>query len=101
MEDILPPPRFDSQVLVYEKCKIKFNLWQTVTDANKRKQCVLLVLCLDEGTQDSLFDLVTHEEIIADDGLETVLDKLDGIFDVDPSIAAYQDFHASEDFVLQ
>ena len=92
------PPPFDSKVDVYTKWKNKFTLWQSITDVAKAKQGGLLVLRLDDATQEAVLELVTHEEIKEEDGAKKVLDKLDVIFDIDTSLTAYQAYEEFESY---
>jgi hypothetical protein len=60
------PPAFDRKNDDYRKWKNKFNLWKEVTDVEGTKQGPLLVLRLDDETQEAVQDLMTVTELKAD-----------------------------------
>ena len=73
------PPPFNRVYDDYYKWKKRFLFWQTVTDVVKVKQGGWLILSLDSETSDEILELMTHEEIISDDGVEKILHHMDHI----------------------
>lgn len=89
------PPPFDAQRDDYSKWKKKFRIWQGVTEVAKTKQGGLLVLRLDDNTQDAIIEAVSADDIKKDTGVETILTQLDEMFQKDASFIAYEIY---EDF---
>ena len=92
------PPAFDRKTDNYEKWKQRFKIWQSITDVNKTKQGGLLVLRLDDDTQDAILELTTADEIKAEEGVTTILGHLDNIFQVDESISAYEAYEVFDSY---
>ena len=91
------PPAFDSKVDSYDKFVRKFRLWQSVTNVDKKKQANLLVLRMDEDTQDSVLEAIEDEVLQTDEGIEEVIGHLDSLFKKDEGMAAfelYEEFEA-------
>jgi hypothetical protein len=86
----LCPPPFNRKLDVYVKWKQKFNIWQSITDVTATKQGGLLVLQLDDDTQEAVLDSFTNDDIKSDGGVQKILDYLDVLFEVDTSLAAYE-----------
>ena len=84
------PPPFDRKLDVYSKWEKKFELWQSITDVAATKQGGLLILRLDDDTQDTILDEVTIAQIKAEDGVNTVITKLNEMFPVDETLTAYE-----------
>ena len=57
------PPSFDKKVDNYEKWKRKLVLWQHVTDVAYEKQGCLIILRLDDDTQDTILELLSSADI--------------------------------------
>ena len=57
------PPSFDKKINNYEIWKKKFSIWQNVTDIDDTKQGGMVVLSLDDETQEAIFDAVTCDDI--------------------------------------
>lgn len=92
------PPSFNSEVDDYTKWKRRFSIWQSITDVAKGKQGGLLVLRLDDDTQDSILELISEEDIKQDDGATKIIGHLDGMFKKDESIAAYEIYEEFETY---
>jgi hypothetical protein len=90
------PPTFTKGRDDYTKWKTKFELWQTITDVDVKKQAGLLILRLDELTQDALLGLMTTEEIKDDDGAKKVIGHLDKLFLKDKTLTAYEKYELFE-----
>ena len=80
------PPPFNAKLDVYSKWKKRFTLWQSITDVEAKKQGGLLVLRLDEDTQERVLELVTTDDIKTDGGAKKIIDQLDILFKVDDSL---------------
>ena len=74
------PPPFDKNRDDYPKWKKKFNLWETITDIEKKKRGSILVLRLDDETQESVLDSVSSEELQSNEGVNKVITYLDSVF---------------------
>ena len=74
------PPPFDKNRDDYPKWKKKFNLWETITDIEKKKRGSILVLRLDDETQESVLDSVSSEELQSNEGVDKVITYLDSVF---------------------
>ena len=90
------PPLFNRQTDDYWKWRRKFKLWQIITDVVETKHGGLLTLHLDDETQDTIYDLLTIEEITSRGGVTKILSHLDEIFQID-QVAA--DYKAYEEFI--
>ena len=66
------PPTFDRQVDSYTQWKRAVTLWQSATDVPKMKHGGFLVMHLDGETQEAVLDLMTIDEIAADDGVQKI-----------------------------
>ena len=71
------PPPFNRACDDYAKWKKKFLLWQAITDVPKAKQGGLMVLRLDDDTQDAILELMTNTQLKEENGAETMLTHLD------------------------
>ena len=89
------PPAFNAQCDDYAKWKKKFKLWQGVTEVLKKRQGGLVVLRLDDDTQDAVLELMTSDDIKEDGGIDVLIGHLDTMFQNDPSFTAYEVY---EDF---
>ena len=94
------PPSFNRSSDDYTKWKKKFDIWQTVTDVPKARQGGLVVLRLDDDTQDDVLELITTNELQNADGsgIDKLLVHLDGMFPKDESVTAYEYYEELEDF---
>ena len=84
------PPLFNGKSEDYPKWKRKFVVWRSITDVSKAKHGGLLVLRLDDETQDSILELMTCDDLKKDDGVEEILGHLDNMFQKDESITAFE-----------
>ena len=95
------PPSFDRASDDYVKWKRKFELWQTVTDVEKKKQGGLVLLRLDKGTQDIILEKVTTDDVGKDDGIDKVIAQLDALCDRDAAVTAYEKYEHFERYVRE
>ena len=51
------PPCFNAKYDDYSKWKRKLNLWKSVTEVEKKKHAGLILLRLDDDTQDTILEL--------------------------------------------
>ena len=84
------PPGFNRSTDEYDKWKKKFDVWQLITEVPKARQGGLLILKLDDTTQDEVLEQIQMDEIAADDGIKKVIDILDKLFKKDASITAFE-----------
>ena len=91
------PPHFNKTRDDYMKWKRKFEIWQIITDVEEGKQAGLIILRLDDETQDAILGLMKTEEIKAADGAQKVLEHLDAMFKKDETVTAYEMY---EDFAI-
>ena len=92
------PPPFDRNVDDYEKWKKKFTLWQSITDVTNDKQGGLIILRLDDRTQDSIMEAMKTEDINKENGADLVIAQLDTIFQKDKTVTAYEAYEEFETF---
>ena len=79
------------------KWKKKFQVWQNLTEAPLTKQGGLLVLRLDEQTQDTILEKMTTDDLKAEGAANQILTYLDEMFKKDKSVSAfeiYEDFES-------
>ena len=89
------PPPFDKNKDNYPKWKKKFNLWQTITVLEKEKRGSILVLRLDDETQESVLESVSSEDLQSNQGVDKVITYLDSVFLKDTwftELQLYEDF---------
>ena len=84
------PPQFNRSKDDYTRWKTKFQLWREITEVAKTKQAALLVLRLDDVTQEDIMDLMTLTQIKEEDGVDILLDHLDKMFKNDEAVTAYE-----------
>ena len=53
------PPHFNAKTVDFSTWKRKYQLWKYVTDVDETKQGSLVVLNLDDDTQDTIFEFFT------------------------------------------
>ena len=89
------PPSFDKNRDDYPKWKKKFNLWETITEVEKKKRGSILVLRLDDETQESVLDSVSSEDLQSNEGANKVITYLDSVF---LKNTQFTEFQLYEDF---
>ena len=89
------PPPFHAAHDDYSKWKKRFKVWQGCTEVVKAKQGCLLVLRLDDNTQDAVLESVSFNDVKTEEGVDKVLTKLDKMFQTDPTFTAFEVY---EDF---
>ena len=92
------PPPFDRNNDDYVKWKRRFKVWQSITDEDKKKQGGLLILRLDEETQESIFEALTSDQISSETGADLVIGQLDAIFQKDATVTAYEAYEEFESY---
>ena len=92
------PPAFNRNSDDYSKWRKKFEVWQSITDVEKKKQGGLLTLRVDDITQDEILESLSTEELKDDEGATKVLVILDGKFQKDKSISAYETYEEFEKY---
>ena len=91
------PPSFNKNNDDYAKWRKKLEIWQNVTEAPKTKQGGLLVLILDDQTQDTILEKIPPDDLKAEDAITKILGFLDEMFKKDQSVSAFETY---EDFEL-
>ena len=94
---IKTPPSFNKNTDDYAKWRKKFQTWSNVTEAPKTKQGGLLVLTLDDQTQETIFEKMTADDLKMEGATDQILKYLDEMFKKDESISAFEMY---EDFEL-
>ena len=94
---IKTPPSFNKNTDDYAKWRKKFQIWSNVTEAPKTKQGGLLVLTLDDQTQETIFEKMTADDLKMEGATDQILKYLDEMFKKDESISAFEIY---EDFEL-
>ena len=82
----------------YQSWKRDFALWQSITETDKKKQGVLLTLRLDKVTRDELYEDVTNEDIVSENGAKKVLSQLYCIFQKDQNLTAFRCYESFENY---
>ena len=81
----------------FEKWKKKFKIWQSLTSFEAVKQGPALVLSLDEESQDAVLEL-TQEVISAAEGVDSILEVLDGLYLKDKTQSAFEALESFEGY---
>ena len=84
------PPPYNRSKDDYTRWKTKFHLWREITEVAKTKQAALMVLRLDDVTQEDIMDLMTLNQIKEEGGADTLLEHLDKMFKNDDCVTAYE-----------
>ena len=92
------PPSFNRATDDYTKWKTKFNLWREITDVAVEKRTTLMVLRLDDDTQEAILDLMTTAQMKANDGADKLIEHLDKMCKKDESVAAYELYEKFESY---
>ena len=92
------PPPFDRNVDDYKSWRRDFALWQSITETDKKKQGVLLTLRLDKITRDEVYEEVSNDDIITEQGIQKVLCQLDIIFKQDEKFTAFKCYESFENY---
>lgn len=92
------PPSFDKRTDDFSKWRKKFWLWSNITEVEKRKLGSLLLLRLDDDTQDRINELISDEDLIKDDAPEVILQHLNTLFGKDESVTTFELYEQFESF---
>ena len=82
------PPKFD-ETRPYECWKNEVNIWSRVTELDKKKQALAVALGLEGRAKDIAME-IPADQLDSDDGMKTLLDKLDGVFQREEKDRAYE-----------
>ena len=84
------PPQF-KESMPYKVWKNKIQMWRLVTSIPKKEQAIIVRLeSLDNNVKaEKAIDQLTTTELNADDGMETLLNKLDSVFQSEAVDEAY------------
>ena len=92
------PPSFDKRTDDFAKWSRKFRLWMTITEVDLRNRGALLLLHLDDDTQDRISDLVSEEDIAKDTAVDVILEHLKRFFGKDESVTTFELYEQFESF---
>ena len=84
------PPRLD-QYDNYENWEKTLKLWRLATDVPKSKQGTAVLFALTGKARDKVLEL-SEEQIIAEDGLDTILTELGKIYKKDTAYESFENF---------
>ena len=87
------PPKFET-TSTYETWKNEVEIWQLVTELDKKKQALALTLSLSGKAREAALN-IKAEDLNKDDGMSTLITKLDTVFlkeKKDSAYEAYKDF---------
>lgn len=87
------PPKFD-EARPYECWKNEVSIWRLVTDLDKKKQALAVALGLEGRARETALE-IPAADLNKDDGMETLLAKLDAVFlreEKDRAYEAYSHF---------
>ena len=82
------PPKFD-EARSYESWKNEVNIWKRVTELAKKKQALAVALGL-EGRAREIAMEIPADDLDKDNGMDTLLAKLDGVFQLEEKDRAYE-----------
>ncbi|KAK3872293.1 hypothetical protein Pcinc_022626 [Petrolisthes cinctipes] len=88
------PPKLDKE-LSYESWRKDIEIWSKITDLSKKKQALAIHLSLDGRARVATSEIEVRD-LKADNGVEVLLGKLDGLFLVDEGrrqFTAFQDLY--------
>ena len=89
MSSLKAPPAFNpDEGDEYIEWKTDVEVWQAYTDTAKAKQGPAIYLCLRGKARDAVRGLDV-KDIATEDGVKSIIDKLDGIFQKDETTRAY------------
>ena len=92
------PPAFNAKHDDYIKWKRKLKLWQSVTEAYADTHGPLIILRLDDDTQDAVVEALGDTDLNVETGADLVIEKLDTIFEKDKTLSKYEIYEAFESF---
>lgn len=82
------PPKFD-EARPYECWKNEVSIWTRVTDLDKTKQALAVALGLEGRARETAMG-IPAEELDSEDGMKTLLAKLDDVFLKEEKDRAYE-----------
>ena len=97
-EKIIGPPNYDEAKFSWKEYKKEVEVWAMLTNLPKKKQGPALWMSLSGKAKEAIQDM-DIDEIKADDGLHTMMAKLDSLFKVDDNQEAYLAYRTFETFL--
>ena len=82
------PPKFD-EARSYESWKNEVNIWKRVTELAKKKQALAVALGLEGRAREVAME-IPADDLDKDNGMDTLLEKLDGVFQLEEKDRAYE-----------
>uniref|UniRef100_A0AAV2KYC4 Integrase catalytic domain-containing protein n=1 Tax=Knipowitschia caucasica TaxID=637954 RepID=A0AAV2KYC4_KNICA len=82
------PPKFD-EARPYECWKNEVSIWRLVTELDKTKQALAVALGLEGRARETALE-ISVVDLNKDDGMETLLAKLDAVFLIEEKDRAYE-----------
>lgn len=82
------PPKFD-EARSYECWKNEVNMWTRVTELEKKKQALAVALGLGGRAKEIAME-ISADELDNDNGMDKLLEKLDGVFQLEEKDWAYE-----------
>ena len=86
------PPKFEEDC--YERWKNELEIWQLVTDLEKKKQALAVTLSLTGKAREAALN-IKAEDLNSDEGMNTLIETLDKLFlqeTIDSAYDAYKNF---------
>ena len=81
----------------YAKWKQKLQIWQNFTSLPKDKQGGAVFMVLEEEAQDAVLEL-NSEVLATDDGVKNILKSLDGLYEKDKTLSAFEALEEFENY---
>ena len=81
----------------YENWKKELEVWQALTDLVKTKQGPAILLSLEGKAKDTILEL-NISDIVKEDGVKIIIDKLDKLYLKDKAQSAYEAYDRFEKF---
>ena len=82
------PPKFD-KTRPYEGWKNEIDIWTRVTELDKKKQALAIALGFEGRARESAME-IPAEDLDSENGMETLLAKLDSVFLKEEKDRAYE-----------
>ena len=90
------PPPFDKERDDFKKWLKKFNIWKSITDVDKKKHGGLLILRLDEATQDKVLEALGDIDLATDTSSDRVVSELSKLFEKNKTVSAFEAYETFE-----
>ena len=84
-----------SETKRYEQWSKELNIWGMITDADKKKQALVVTLSLSRKARETALE-IDASELNADDGMDALIKQLDAVFKKEAADEAYEAYSVFE-----